>query len=89
MTPEDPPTDDEKESKDVTEYSGTIEIPNLSEENEPEEIDVSVPSHMLKKVCREVEVVHCNGCTSGRKFIVGIPISLKLFVSRNVTHCRV
>ena len=44
MTPEDPPTDDEKESKDVTEYSGTIEIPNLSEENEPEEIDVSVLS---------------------------------------------
>ena len=50
MTPEDPPTDDEKDSKDVTEYSGTIEIPNLSEENEPEEIDVSVLSHVFKFV---------------------------------------
>ena len=48
MTPEDPPTDDEKESKEVTEYSGTIEIPNLSEENEPEEIDVSVLSYTLQ-----------------------------------------
>ena len=41
LTPEDPPTDDEKEVEDPTEYSGEIEIPNLSEENDPEDIDVS------------------------------------------------
>ena len=50
LTPEDPPTDDEKESKDVEEYSGSIEIPNLSEENEPEDIDVS-PCTCLTLFC--------------------------------------
>ena len=43
MTPEDPPTDDEKEGEAPEEYSGEIEIPNLSEENDPEDIDVSLP----------------------------------------------
>ena len=49
LTPDDPPCgegegedsgddDDEKEKK---EFSGEIAIPNLSEENEPEDIDVS------------------------------------------------
>lgn len=44
LTPEDPPTDtnDDKEEEPPTEYSGEIEIPNLSEENDPEDIDVSV-----------------------------------------------
>ena len=49
MTPDDPPCgegedsddDDEKEKK---EFSGEIAIPNLSEENEPEDIDVSCSS---------------------------------------------
>ena len=49
LTPDDPPCgegedsddDDEKEKK---EFSGEIAIPNLSEENEPEDIDVSCSS---------------------------------------------
>lgn len=48
MTPEDPPTniDNDDETVDQKEYSGEIEIPNLSEENDPEDIDVSVaPLH--------------------------------------------
>ena len=48
MTPEDPPCgdddsdEDDEDAKGPTEYSGEIEIPNLSEENDPEDIDVSV-----------------------------------------------
>lgn len=47
LTPEDPPcgeadSDDEGDDKDTKEFSGEIEIPNLSEENDPEDIDVSV-----------------------------------------------
>ena len=48
LTPEDPPCgdddsdEDDKDTKSPKEYSGEIEIPNLSEENEPEDIDVSV-----------------------------------------------
>ena len=44
LTPEDPPTDsnDDKEGEPPTEFSGEIEIPNLSEENDPEDIDVSL-----------------------------------------------
>lgn len=48
LTPEDPPTniDNDDETVDQKEYSGEIEIPNLSEENDPEDIDVSVaPLH--------------------------------------------
>jgi hypothetical protein len=45
LTPEDPPCgeggDSDDDDKDKTEFSGEIEIPNLSEENEPEDIDVS------------------------------------------------
>ena len=48
LTPEDPPcgkegdSDDDDDGKETKEFSGEIEIPNLSEENEPEDIDVSV-----------------------------------------------
>ena len=47
LTPEDPPcededSDDDGDDKDSKEFSGEIEIPNLSEENDPEDIDVSV-----------------------------------------------
>ncbi len=45
LTPEDPPCgeggDSDNDDNDEKEFSGAIEIPNLSEENEPEDIDVS------------------------------------------------
>ena len=46
LTPEDPPCgegedSDDGDDKEKKEFSGEIEIPNLSEENDPEEIDVS------------------------------------------------
>ena len=47
LTPEDPPCgeeegSDDEDDKKTKEFSGEIEIPNLSEENDPEDIDVSV-----------------------------------------------